>query len=102
MLKGGVGVNSLNRRLQDAVNPQPVQNSLVRGERIFRLNDRVMQIRNNYDKDVFNGDTGTVVWLDAEEKEVTVRFDERNVNYLWDELDELVPAYAISIHKQRF
>ena len=101
MLKGGVGVNSLNRRLQDAVNPQPVQNSLVRGERIFRLNDRVMQIRNNYDKDVFNGDTGTIVWLDAEEKEVTVRFDERNVNYLWEEMDELVPAYAISIHKSQ-
>ena len=101
MLKGGVGVNSLNRRLQDAVNPQPVQNSLVRGERVFRLNDRVMQIRNNYDKDVFNGDTGTIIWLDAEEKEITVRFDERNVNYLWEDMDELVPAYAISIHKSQ-
>ncbi len=99
MLRGGVGVNSLNRRLQDAVNPQPV--SLVRGERQFRLNDRVMQVRNNYDKDVFNGDTGTIIYLDAEEREVTVRFDDRNVNYLWDEMDELVPAYAISIHKSQ-
>ena len=99
MLRGGVGVNSLNRRLQDAVNPQPV--SLVRGDRQFRLNDRVMQVRNNYDKDVFNGDTGTIIYLDAEEREVTVRFDERNVNYLWDEMDELVPAYAISIHKSQ-
>ncbi|MBQ8664649.1 MAG: ATP-dependent RecD-like DNA helicase, partial [Mailhella sp.] len=101
MLRGGVGVNSLNRRLQDAVNPQPIQNSLTRGERVFRLNDRVMQIRNNYDKDVFNGDTGIIVWLDAEEREVTVRFDDRNVNYLWEEMDELVPAYAISIHKSQ-
>ena len=99
MLRGAVGVNSLNRRLQDAVNPQP--SSLVRGERQFRLNDRVMQIRNNYDKDVFNGDTGTIIYLDAEEREVTVRFDERNVNYLWEEMDELVPAYAISIHKSQ-
>ncbi len=99
MLRGGVGVNSLNRRLQDAVNPQPT--SLVRGERQFRLNDRVMQVRNNYDKDVFNGDTGTIIYLDAEEREVTVRFDDRNVNYLWEEMDELVPAYAISIHKSQ-
>ena len=99
MLRGAVGVNSLNRRLQDAVNPQP--SSLVRGERQFRLNDRVMQIRNNYDKDVFNGDTGTIIYLDTEEREVTVRFDERNVNYLWEEMDELVPAYAISIHKSQ-
>ena len=99
MLRGAVGVNSLNRRLQDAVNPQP--SSLVRGERQFRLNDRVMQIRNNYDKDVFNGDTGTIIYLDADEREVTVRFDERNVNYLWEEMDELVPAYAISIHKSQ-
>ena len=99
MLRGGVGVNSLNRRLQDAVNPQPI--SLARGERQFRLNDRVMQVRNNYDKDVFNGDMGTIIYLDAEEREVTVRFDERNVNYLWEEMDELVPAYAISIHKSQ-
>ncbi len=99
MLRGAVGVNSLNRRLQEAVNPQ--KSALARGERQFRLNDRVMQIRNNYDKDVFNGDTGIIIYLDAEEREVTVRFDERNVNYLWEEMDELVPAYAISIHKSQ-
>ncbi len=99
MLRGGVGVNSLNRRLQDAVNPQRF--SLVRGERQFRLNDKVMQVRNNYDKDVFNGDTGTIIYLDVEERELTVRFDDRNVNYLWEEMDELVPAYAMSIHKSQ-
>ena len=99
MLRGGVGVNSLNRRIQDAVNPQ--RSSLVRGERQFRLNDKVMQVRNNYDKDVFNGDTGTIIYLDVEERELTVRFDDRNVNYLWEEMDELVPAYAISIHKSQ-
>ncbi|WP_298068148.1 ATP-dependent RecD-like DNA helicase [uncultured Mailhella sp.] len=99
MLRGAVGVNSLNRRLQDAVNPQPA--ALVRGDRQFRLNDRVMQIRNNYDKDVFNGDTGTIIYLDTEERELTVRFDDRAVDYLWEEMDELIPAYAISIHKSQ-
>lgn len=99
MLRGAVGVNSLNRRLQDAINPQPV--SLARGDRQFRMNDRVMQIRNNYDKDVFNGDIGTVIFLDAEERELTVRFDDRAVDYTWEDIDELVPAYAISIHKSQ-
>ena len=99
MLRGAVGVNSLNRRLQDAVNPQEVQ--LVRGDRQFRLHDRVMQLRNNYDKDVYNGDMGVITWLDAEERELTVRFDERNVHYPWEDLDELIPAYAISIHKSQ-
>ncbi len=99
MLKGSVGVNSLNRRLQDAVNPQTI--CIARGDRQFRLGDRVMQIRNNYDKDVFNGDMGAIILLDPEERELTVRFDERNVPYLWEELDEIVPAYAISIHKSQ-
>lgn len=99
MLKGAVGVNNLNRRLQDALNPQEV--FLPRGDRQFRLGDKVMQIRNNYDKDIFNGDMGTIIHLDQEEREISVRFDDRNVPYLWEELDELVPAYAISIHKSQ-
>lgn len=99
MLKGAVGVNGLNRRLQDAVNPQEV--FILRGERQFRMGDKVMQIRNNYDKDVFNGDMGTIIVLDREERELTVRYDDRNVPYLWEELDEIVPAYAISIHKSQ-
>ncbi|MBQ3892624.1 MAG: ATP-dependent RecD-like DNA helicase [Mailhella sp.] len=99
MLRGAVGVNSLNRRLQDAVNPQDAQ--LARGDRLFRLHDRVMQLRNNYDKDVYNGDMGVITYLDAGERELTVRFDERNVHYQWEEMDELIPAYAISIHKSQ-
>ena len=99
MLKGAVGVNSLNRRLQDALNPQ--DNFIQRGERQFRPGDKVMQIRNNYDKDVFNGDMGTIILLDREERELTVRYDDRNVPYLWEEMDEIVPAYAISIHKSQ-
>ena len=60
-----------------------------------------MQIRNNYDKDVFNGDIGTVIAVDKEARELTVRYDERNVLYSWEDLDELVHAYAISIHKSQ-
>ncbi|MCH5276329.1 MAG: ATP-dependent RecD-like DNA helicase [Desulfovibrionaceae bacterium] len=99
MLKGAVGVNNLNRRLQDALNPQ--ESFIQRGDRQFRPGDKVMQIRNNYDKDVFNGDIGTIIVLDREERELTVRYDERNVPYQWDEMDEIVPAYAISIHKSQ-
>jgi len=99
MLKGAVGVNNLNRRLQDALNPQEV--FLTRGDRQYRFGDKVMQIRNNYDRDVFNGDMGTIIRLDAEDRELTVRFDDRNVIYPWEDLDELTPAYAISIHKSQ-
>ncbi len=99
MLRGAVGVNSLNSRLQDAVNPQKA--ALTRGDREFRMHDRVMQIKNNYDKDVFNGDIGTVIYLDTEERELSVRFDDRTVIYAWEDMDELVPAYAISIHKSQ-
>ena len=60
-----------------------------------------MQIRNNYEKDVFNGDIGRICFLDAQERELTVRFDERNVSYDFDDLEELVPAYAISVHKSQ-
>jgi exodeoxyribonuclease V alpha subunit len=61
----------------------------------------VMQIRNNYEKDIYNGDVGRIVILDIAERTLTVRFDERNVPYDFEELDELVPAYAISIHKSQ-
>ena len=60
-----------------------------------------MQIRNNYDKEVFNGDIGTVSSLDLEERKLTVRFDDREVEYDVTELDELVQAYAITIHKSQ-
>ena len=99
MLRGAVGVNSLNRKLQETINPS--REALVRGDRTYKLNDRVMQIKNNYDKDVFNGDIGTVVFLDAENRELSVRFDDKSVSYPWEDLDELVPAYAISIHKSQ-
>ncbi|MDR2160861.1 MAG: AAA family ATPase, partial [Desulfovibrio sp.] len=99
MHKGAAGVTSLNSRLQDVLNAGKPE--ISRGERRFRLDDKVMQIRNNYEKDVFNGDIGRVCLLQAEDRELTVRFYDRNVIYSFEELDEIVPAYAISVHKSQ-
>jgi len=97
MHRGAVGTQRLNQALQEALNPQP--ESIDRGGRVFRLQDRVMQIRNNYDKDVFNGDMGRIVHLDFENQEMKVQIDGRLVAYDFTELDELTLAYAISVHK---
>ncbi|MFA9396389.1 MAG: ATP-dependent RecD-like DNA helicase [Halodesulfovibrio sp.] len=100
MHKGSAGSGNLNHLLQEALNPQPL--CLKRGDREYRLDDKVMQLRNNYDKDVFNGDIGRICVVNTEDKKLTVRFDdEKNVIYDFNELDELVPAYAISIHKSQ-
>lgn len=94
-----MGAAHLNTLLQEALNPSEV--CLRRSGYSFRVNDKVMQIRNNYDKEVFNGDIGTVSSLDLEERKLTVRFDDREVEYDVTELDELVQAYAITIHKSQ-
>ena len=99
MHRGTVGVANLNAELQGLLNPGGRE--LVRGGRVLRAGDKVMQIRNNYDKEVFNGDTGRVVAIDIEEQNLQVRFDDRVVDYESSELDELVLAYAISIHKSQ-
>ncbi len=100
MHKGAVGSENLNTLLQASLMPQRSE-KIQRGEKTFYLDDKVMQIRNNYDKDVFNGDIGRIVVLDAEKRQLTVRFDERNVPYEFEELDEIISAYAISIHKSQ-
>ncbi len=100
MHKGSVGSSNLNTLLQKALVPERAEH-LQRGERIFCLGDKVMQIRNNYEKDVYNGDIGRVIIMDTKERTLTVRYDERNVPYEFDQLDEVVPAYAISIHKSQ-
>jgi exodeoxyribonuclease V alpha subunit len=102
MYRGPVGVSSLNARLQEALNPpHPKKVERHFGERIFRLGDKVMQIRNNYDKEVFNGDMGRVVGIDPVDQLLSARIDDRRVVYDFGELDELVHAYAVSIHKSR-
>jgi exodeoxyribonuclease V alpha subunit len=97
MHRGEVGAENLNRRLQALLNPQEL--FVGAGERRLFLKDKVMQIRNNYDKEVFNGDLGRIHAIDSERRTVTVRFDEREVTYEFGELDEIVPAYAVSVHK---
>jgi exodeoxyribonuclease V alpha subunit len=99
MHKGAVGAGRMNARLQEALNPHGLE--VRRGERAFRLHDKVMQIRNNYDKDVFNGDMGRITHMDVRERTLSITFDERVVPYDFDELDEIAPAYAISIHKSQ-
>ena len=99
MQRGVVGASNLNQVLQGAINPGDLE--LKRGGTIYKLHDKVMQIRNNYDKEVFNGDIGVVEDVDLEERALSVNFDGRSVEYDVTELDELVLAYATTIHKSQ-
>lgn len=99
MHRGIIGAENLNRRLQQTLNPQEAY--VGRAEQRYGLHDKVMQVRNNYDKQVFNGDIGRIARIDPASKSVTVRFDNRHVPYAFDEMDEVVLAYAISIHKSQ-
>lgn len=97
MQRGVTGAANLNIALQEALNP--TGDGLRRSGMLFRLHDKVMQIKNNYDKEVFNGDIGVIEAVDMEERTLAVRFDARTVVYDVTELDELVHAYATTIHK---
>ena len=99
MQRGAVGAANLNRLIQEAVNAG--QEGFQRGGVQYRLHDKVMQIRNNYEKEVFNGDIGVVQSLSREDRELTVSFEGRSVVYDASELDELVLAYATTIHKSQ-
>jgi exodeoxyribonuclease V alpha subunit len=94
-----VGAGNLNVELQKVLNP--VKNGVLRGGLIFRVNDKVMQVKNNYDKDVFNGDIGRITTIDPEDQEMTISFDGRDVPYNYTDLDEIVLAYAVSVHKSQ-
>lgn len=99
MQKGIIGAINLNQELQKAINPS--MEGIRRGGYIFKQYDKVMQIRNNYDKEVFNGDIGRILEIDTEDNTLTVLFDGRKVLYEASELDELVQAYACTIHKSQ-
>ncbi len=100
MHRGAAGVGNLNQRLQAALNPPaPGKAERQLHGRLLRVGDRVMQIRNNYQKEAYNGDIGRVVDLDSENQTLTVDFDGRPVVYEWGEADELTHAFAVSIHK---
>ena len=112
MKKGAAGVYEMNRRLQEALNPSEGQPQLTRGETIFRLGDKVMQVKNDYElgwlrgdeegKGVFNGDIGFITDVNREDKTLTVRFDDgRSAEYFEDVLEELELAYCMSVHKSQ-
>lgn len=97
MQRGVVGATNLNMALQEALNPQG--EGLRRSGFVYRPNDKVMQIKNNYDKEVFNGDIGIIESVDLQDRTLLVNFDNRSIEYDATELDELVHAYATTIHK---
>ena len=97
MQRGVIGASNLNLVLQDAINPTEVL--LRRSGLTYRLHDRVMQIKNNYDKEVFNGDIGHIHSVDLENRTLSVLFDDRLIEYEATDLDELTLAYATTIHK---
>jgi exodeoxyribonuclease V alpha subunit len=97
MYKGVVGVDNLNTELQARLNPGG--EGLQAGTRVYKARDKVMQLRNDYDKDVFNGDVGTVVQADRAKYRLLVDFDGRTVAYEKDELADIALAYAVSVHK---
>ncbi len=99
MHKGIVGAGNLNVELQKSLNPS--DEGVVRGNRNFKINDKVMQIKNNYDKEVFNGDIGRITNIDKENQELIISFDGRDVPYDFTDIDEIVLAYAVSIHKSQ-
>ena len=99
MHRGVVGSANLNQELQKQLNPQ--QDEFVLSGKTLKIGDKVMQIRNNYDKEVFNGDIGKIMRHDKEQHEVVVNYDGRAVPYEYTELDEIVHAYAVSVHKSQ-
>jgi exodeoxyribonuclease V alpha subunit len=102
MNRGSLGIRELNIRLQAELNPPKPEETVV--EKFgwqYRLRDKVIQTENDYEKEVFNGDIGQIVKIDPLEREVLVRFDQREVVYDFGELDEVSLAYAITIHKSQ-
>ncbi len=99
MQRGELGARNLNEVLREALNPHGP--TIEQFGQKFRRGDKVMQLQNDYDKDVFNGDIGRVVAVDEAERRIVVRFEQRLVSYDVQELDELAPAYAITIHKSQ-
>ncbi len=101
MNRGAVGTVALNHALQEILNPAEGEKHLVYGGTTFKIGDKVMQIRNNYDKIIFNGDIGIIEEINQSERSMVVCFSNQLVTYESTELDELVLAYAISIHKSQ-
>jgi len=99
MHKGMIGTINLNMELQKTLNPHPT--GFTHSGKTLKLNDKVMQTVNNYNKEVFNGDIGRISKIDQENREITIDFEGRQVLYDFSELDEVVLAYAVSVHKSQ-
>ena len=97
--KGDVGVTALNKLFQNELNEATTVYS--QGDKVFKANDKVMQLRNNYDKNVFNGDIGFVVGTNNESKIMYISFEGKMVDYKFEELDEITLAYAVTVHKSQ-
>ena len=100
MQRGKLGARNLNLNLQKALNPHPPA-QIERFGCVFAVNDKVMAIQNDYDKEVFNGDIGFLTRISEEEQQCAISFDDREVIFDWNELDILQPAYTITIHKSQ-
>ena len=102
MNKGIIGTHALNHILQKMLNPEPSHEMVNYGGTTYKIGDKVMQIRNNYDKNVYNGDIGIIDQVNNVDKELVVNYgDHKQITYDFEELNELVLAYAISIHKSQ-
>ncbi|MGE3175358.1 MAG: ATP-dependent RecD-like DNA helicase [Planctomycetota bacterium] len=99
MYRGEAGADQLNRDLQNVLNPAQLE--VERGGRVFRAGDKVLQIRNDYDREVYNGDVGAITHIDTGAAKLWVRFPERECEYRFEDLGDLVPAYAISVHRSQ-
>lgn len=101
MYKGDVGIHVLNERLQAVLNPPDGGDDFQIGGRMFRIGDKVIQTRNNYEKDVYNGDIGRITHIDPFEQKLELDMDSRVVEYLWKETHDLYHAFAISVHRSQ-
>ena len=100
MSRGDVGTRMLNQVLQQLINPPSASKAeIVRGGMTLRVGDRILQQKNDYNREVFNGDLGVITAIDPEEQEVTARFTEREVTYDYADLNEITLAFATTIHK---
>jgi len=102
MQRGHLGTRALNQMLQDLLNPpHPSKGEINRGQGLLRVGDRVMQLKNDYEREVFNGDLGHITHINSEDQELTITYDGRAVNYDFADLNEIGLAWAISIHKSQ-
>jgi exodeoxyribonuclease V alpha subunit len=102
MTRGDVGTRNLNQVLQQLVNPpSPQKAEITRGGMTLRVGDRILQQKNDYDREVFNGDLGVITAMDLEEQEVVAQFGDREVTYDYADLNEITLAFATTIHKSQ-